>query len=326
MGKIVIFDPALGTRNIGDEIISDSINREMKYLFKNNFCIRYSTHTPLIHTYQLAIIKKHVMYKTIAEAKYKFIGGSNILRYSLKGVYPGWNINLLDNIFYQGSITIGCGRNINQSKIDRYTSKIYASILNKDYIHSVRDEKTKEFLNQLGFKAINTGCATLWKLTPEHCENIPKYKSENVVFTLTDYNKDRINDQMLIDILKENYKNIFFWPQGSGDYDYFKELHNTDEIKIVPPLLEEYRSFLSKYEPDYVGTRLHGGIFALQQNCRAIILSIDERARDMNEAYNLGCIERKEINNKLEKNINTKRDCNIKIDTDSINKWKEQFN
>lgn len=325
MEKIVIFDPALGTRNIGDEIISDSINREMKYLFKNNFCIRYSTHTPLIHTYQLPIIKKHMMYTTIAGAKYKFIGGSNILRYSLKGVYPGWNINLLDNIFYRGSITIGCGRNINQNKIDRYTSKIYKSILNKDYIHSARDEKTKEFLNELGFKAINTGCATIWKLTPEHCESIPKYKSENVVFTLTDYNKDRINDQMLIDILKENYKNIFFWPQGSGDYDYFKEMHNTDCIKIVPPLLEEYQSFLSKVGPDYVGTRLHGGIFALQQKCRSIILSIDERARDMNEAYNLGCIERNEINNKLEKNINTKRDSNIKIDTDSINKWKEQF-
>lgn len=114
-------------------------------------------------------------------------------------------------------------------------------------------------------------------------------------------------------------------PTVYTDRTVFNEMHNTDCIKIVPPLLEEYQSFLSKVGPDYVGTRLHGGIFALQQKCRSIILSIDERARDMNEAYNLGCIERNEINNKLEKNINTKRDSNIKIDTDSINKWKEQF-
>ena len=39
---------------------------------------------------------------------------------------------------------------------------------------------------------------TMWGLTNEHCQDIPKTKSENVVFTLIDYNKDIINDYELI--------------------------------------------------------------------------------------------------------------------------------
>lgn len=37
-------------------------------------------------------------------------------------------------------------------------------------------KKTKVFLEEMGFKAWNTGCPTLWGLTPEFCTEIPSKK------------------------------------------------------------------------------------------------------------------------------------------------------
>ena len=196
--------------------------------------------------------------------------------------------------------------------------------MSKEYIHSVRDENTKIFLEKLGFTAINTGCCTLWDLTSQHCKDIPKIKSDTVVFTLTDYSKNIEKDQQLIDILKKKYKKIYFWPQGLEDYDYFKSLDNINNIKMLGPSLEEYETFLKNNDCDYVGTRLHGGIKALQLKKRSIIISIDNRARNMGRDYNLVCIERNDIYN-LNNLIDSEIETNITLDFEKINQWKSQF-
>ena len=51
--KILMFDTSLGTQNIGDYIIMDSINSEMKYLIEDSFVARFSTHTPICRCIQL---------------------------------------------------------------------------------------------------------------------------------------------------------------------------------------------------------------------------------------------------------------------------------
>ena len=38
---------------------------------------------------------------------------------------------------------------------------------------------------ELGLKAINTGCVTMWMLTPEFCKSIPKKKADAAIITLT---------------------------------------------------------------------------------------------------------------------------------------------
>ncbi|MEI3046520.1 MAG: polysaccharide pyruvyl transferase family protein [Romboutsia timonensis] len=70
---------------------------------------------------------------------------------------------------------------------------MYSKILSKNYIHSVRDERTKRFVEELGYKAINTGCPTMWKFNDEFCKEVPTKKSDKVIFTLTDYSHDREN-------------------------------------------------------------------------------------------------------------------------------------
>lgn len=205
-----------------------------------------------------------------------------------------------------------------------FIQKECIKIFSKKYIHSVRDERTKKILENLGFQAINTGCPTLWSLTPEFCKQIPTDKADNVVFTLTFYDKDPKNDQKLIDILKENYNKVYFWVQGSEDYEYFKTFKNIEQIEIVSPALDSYRKILQQENIEYVGTRLHAGIFAMKNKKRSIILSVDNRAQDMSVTYQLNTILREQIDT-LPAMLHSSFQTNVHIDQEKIQQWKDQF-
>lgn len=324
MKKILMFDTSLGTRNLGDYIIRDSINAEMSYILSKNFVVRFSTHTPIGKFKNL--LKKGPILKCCQTADYKFICGTNIFKGSLFKINSDWAVDLTTIPFYKNSIALGCGLGRNDKKFyDFYTKYIYKRVLSKKYYHSVRDEDTKQFLESLGLKAINTGCPTMWGLTPEHCAKIPKTKSENVIFTLTDYNKDEQADQKLINILVKNYNRVYYWLQGTGDLEYLSKFNNVEKIEIVNPNLESYKKVLVEGNVDYVGTRLHGGICAMQNFVRSIIIIIDNRARNMKKTYNLNTVERKNIT-ELENFINSEFETKIKINQEGINKFKGQFN
>lgn len=322
MEKIVLFDTKQGTQNLGDYIIMEAILKEMNYVLKNKFVTHFSTHTPIARFYQN--FNNNVVRRACDSAKYKFVCGTNIIKYSLKVLSPDFNINIFNIPYYKDSICIGVGCGVNAKKTDLYTKNIYRHILSKDYVHSVRDERTKEFLESIGVKAINTGCPTLWGFTEEKCKKIPTKKAENVIFTLTSYKKNPKEDQMLIDILKKNYKKVYFWVQGSEDMEYFESLSNTDEIEIVNPTLESFKEKLQEKSIEYVGTRLHAGICAMQNNKRSIILAIDNRSKDMFKTYNLNIVDINNIN-ELEEKINSEFTTNIVVDFEKINNWKKQF-
>lgn len=324
--KIIMFDTSIASDNIGDEIIMNSVYKEMSQIFEQYMVLKHSTHTPIMHLFQL-LSKSDPAFRYYSDAKYKFIGGSNIFKPTLRVRRADWNINAFDSRFYKGAITIGCGSSFGSSfQTDKYTKSLYKKILNADYYHSVRDDKTKMFLESLGLKAINTGCVTLWSLTKEHCNQIPKTKGNKAVFTLTGYKSDVENDKKLVDIITQNYEDVYFWPQSIGDMAYYKSLIGTDtNIKILNPNLHAFENLLDQGDVDYIGTRLHGGICAMQHKCRSIIISIDNRAEDMNEKNNLRCIKRENIGSELNSRINGNEATSINVDFEMIQKWKEQF-
>ena len=100
-------------------------------------------------------------------------------------------------------------------------------------------------LESIGFKALNTGCPTLWKLTPEWCEQIPRNKAENVIFSLSGYNnqKNRQQDEKLLEILKRNYKQLIFWCQTSVDEPYLDSFPETEGIQRIYSL-KQYAELL----------------------------------------------------------------------------------
>lgn len=316
MKKITIFDTSVASENIGDYIIMDSVNRELRLLFNNDMFFYTLTHDRVSKsTYRLNKI-----------SDYSFIGGTNLLSSNMNK-YNQWKINLYDALFLKNIILLGVGWWQYQNKPNLYTKYLLKKVLHKDIIHSVRDSQAEMMLKSIGINnVINTGCTTMWQLTKDHCKDIPKYKADNVVFTLTDYNKDIERDQALINILNNNYKNIYFWPQGSGDLEYVKNLRNIEYIQILGGNLFAYDQLLENQalSLDYVGTRLHGGIRALQKKRRTIILGIDNRAEEKKKDFNLKVLSRSDIR-QLEDLLISEFSTEIEINEKNINQWKRQF-
>ena len=321
MENILLLDTSIASLNKGDDIIMNCVKEELDFICKNNFVLNVPTHLSPFHSYQ--VFRNSLRVQIYKDAHLKFVGGTNLLIPNMLTHFPQWNVNIFNYKPLAGCILVGVGAGAGV-KSNFYTRYLYKKLLNHEFYHSVRDERSKKILEGYGMKAINTGCATMWKLTPEFCKNIPIHKSNKVVFTLTALPYIDSRDQELIDILVENYKQVYFWPQGIQDFSYFNKFNNINNIKVVESTLEAYEKILSQPDIEYVGTRLHGGIYAMRLKKRSIIISIDERAREINKCNNLNCIEKDDIQ-KLDKMINDDIITDIKMPFDEINRWKEQF-
>lgn len=322
MNGILLLDPSIGTSNIGDNIIMECVEKELAAVMDESFVYHMPTHLPAFHSY--AVWRNSFAIQKYSQSKYKFIGGSNILAKNMLTHYPQWNVNPFNCMPLSGSICVGVGAGAGE-KTNAYTTRLYRKILNNQYYHSVRDERTRKYVEQtLGLKAINTGCVTMWMLTPEFCSQIPRKKADNVVFTLTRKPSIDQRDQIIIDTLKKCYCHVAFWVQGDEDEHYFKQFANTNDIEIIPPHKAAYDQVLMRDNIEYVGTRLHGGIYALRHKKRAIIISIDERARCISSDTGLITIDKDNINC-LETLINSSFETVLNIPLDNIKRWKAQF-
>lgn len=317
MKKILLINPGISSLNIGDEIISDGVKKGIKKLLNSGFITDVSSHLPLSIMYSRAI----------GEQDYKFVCGSNLLKGKMNRLFKQWHISYKDIPLLKGVILVGVGWWQYNDRPNLYTKVLYKRILSKKYMHSVRDNYTLQQLNKMGiYNVINTGCPTMWSLTKEHCDKISQIKSNSVVFTLTDYNQDLICDRKLVDILLRNYEEVSFWIQGAGDYEYINKVCKDDlrRINIIHSSLEDYDKYLSNNECDYVGTRLHAGIRALQHGKRTIIIAVDNRAKEIERDFNIVCVDRDNYE-KIEILINSSWSTKINIPIENINKWKEQF-
>lgn len=314
MEKIILYDPAVSSLNMGDHIISDAVKKQIEYILKKSFIVDISTHLPVSN-----------YLKRLNDATFKFVCGSNLLKGRMDSRFRQWDINLYNAKKVGPVILVGVGWWQYRNNANLYTKLLYKNVLSTEYIHSVRDSYTENQLKSIGINnVVNTSCPTMWNLTESHCKIIPLSKAENVVSTITDYNRDEIKDKMMIEILLNNYNNVYLWMQGYNDYNYFLDLNiNNNRIKIVPPRLEEYDK-LFQNDIDYVGTRLHAGIRALQNNKRTIIIAIDNRAIEKQKDFNIQCITRENMA-LLSELINSEFSTKINIPVENIKKWKEQF-
>ena len=326
MKNIILFDTAVASLNHGDEIIMESFLKNGADLLDGHFVLRFPTHTPCFHFYQQT--KYNNRFTFAKDADYKFICGTNLLSNKMYFPWNFWNINLFDSACYQNSVLVGVGCASfpkGSDKVHWYSKLLFSKILSKRYKHSVRDEHTKRIVESIlgPGSAINTGCPTLWGMTKEHCRQIPTGKAQRVVFTLTDYSKDRVCDQNLIDILNRQYEEVYFWPQGTQDMAYFQTLAHTESICVITPSVAAYDALLQEGNIDFVGTRLHAGIYAMQHKVRAVILAVDNRAADMAETYNLNVMHRGDT--KLEEMLCSEIVTDINIDEQAIDEFKQQF-
>ena len=99
---------------------------------------------------------------------------------------------------------------------------------------------------------------------------------------------------------------------------------NIEDIEIIPPSKDAYDKVLSRENIEYIGTRLHGGIYALRHKKRAIIISIDERASSISKDTGLLTIEKTNIDG-ISSLINSEFETKLNLPFDEIERWKRQF-
>ena len=326
MKRVLLLDTSVGSDNKGDDIIMECLRDELSFILNQSYEMTLPTHVSPFHWYQVFRNSSYLHY--FSDCNYKFVGGTNLLIPNLLTHFPQWNINLFNYLPLKGSILVGVGAGADYEDVKGikaiYTKHLYKNLLNRTIKHSARDSRTKVYLDSLGIDSINTGCVTTWKLTPAFCKSIPRRKADSVVFTLTASPTLDLRDQELIDVLLRNYHAVYYWPQGVKDYEYFNLFKNIQNIQIISSSKDSYRDFLMSHEVDYVGTRLHAGIYALRHHRRSIIIVIDERARAINSDINLPSIEKTCIGG-LDDMINSAFSTDIKIDLETISEWKKQF-
>ena len=264
-------------------------------------------------------------YKLTKKSHFAFVGGTNLLSSNMNR-YNQWKVGVKDSLFLSSILLMGVGWWQYQSSPNSYTRFVLNRILHHEIAHSVRDSFTEKMLRSAGFaNVLNTGCPTMWKLDREHCADIPQGKAENVVVTLTDYNKDPVGDLAFINLLRKLYKKVFVWPQGSGDLSYIRRLGVDEFCYVLAPNMNSYNNLLNDQNSlDYVGTRLHAGIRALQKKKRAIVLGVDNRAFEKSRDFNLRVCKRsetEEIRSAVERDFVT----DIKLPVENIIRWKSQF-
>jgi hypothetical protein len=163
----------------------------------------------------------------------------------------------------------------------------------------------------------------MWPFALETPRRIPTTKAQHVLVMLTDYLRDPEADKRLLDLLAAKYKQVFLWPQGRNDAEYVGTMN-------VPFTLLEHsfaalRQFLeSESSLDYIGTRLHGGVWCLLQEKRSLILEIDNRATEIARDTGLPTARRGDTE-RISQWIDGPTETRITLPTENIARWKSQF-
>lgn len=303
--KIGLLDPSLKSKNLGDSIIADSVRVELAEMFPNSTIYSFPTQ-------KFWSSEDRLMSKSI---DFFIFGGSNVLAHNFPFNFQ-WNISPFDlNSIKRKLHLMGVGK-WQDGELRPFAGALWRSTL-KSGIHSVRDSNTYEILNSLGVNARNTSCPTMWKLET----NYKFSKKQKVIATLTDYKKNPEIDLKIIEFLRDEYDEVIFWPQGSGDREYIRSIFK--EAIITERTLRMFDSLLSTNEYDYFGTRLHAGIRALRHRVRAIIVPVDNRSRDMGRDTGLlvaNSLERSD----LQQLVRTK-ELDLRIPTTDVSAWKKEI-
>ena len=311
----ILLDTAMGSENSGDFIIMDACSAIADSLFGGSTS-HIATHYP------------SEALETMEGWREKILCGTNIL-YSDMSKQEQW---ALPQSLVRATNVCLLGVGMSDIGIDKqtnaYTSFFYHTILSKSRYHSVRDELTKRRLESIGIKnVLNTACPTMWALTDEAQARIPQRKASTVITSITDYAFSPEADRRMLGILAEEYEKVIIWVQGSHDVDWcLSKIIDLDKFKLIGPNTDDLNSCLKDPDIDYVGTRLHAGIRCLNKGHRSLIVTVDNRARQIGKDTGLPTIERMALfDGGLENWINNPKKNKISLPLEAINKWKDQW-
>ncbi len=317
--KVCLFDPALQensgreSSNLGDLIIHEAVDRELRTALGDFRLTRVSSHeTP---TPELR--------RELRSCDITVVGGSNILT-SEMNKYRQWVISIRHAPSVRNAVLLGVGWWKYQPPPNLYTRIFFRFVLSRRGVHSTRDAYTRQHLATAGWhNVVNTGCPTIWPLDGKNESSFPQRKGDAVLLTLTDFERNPEADKALADLLCREYRQVYVFPQGKYDLEYLAGFQN--RWTLLDRDFASFRRFLTETPSvDYIGTRLHGGIFALNHGRRGLILEVDNRAKEMGKDFGLPTVVRTDLE-RIRAWIDRTHPFQIRLDQAAIGRWRDQF-
>lgn len=139
------FDTAIGTSNIGDIVILESLETQLEELLKQCFVVRYATHLKNFNF--LTYLRLRAKRRYADECDYKFIMGTNLLSYDIFNTRRQWQIGLLTWPLYKNVIVAGVGTTQGRRRLTAYSKWIYKRILSKNIYIPSETRKAGSFWN-----------------------------------------------------------------------------------------------------------------------------------------------------------------------------------
>lgn len=120
MKQVLLFDTAIATTNLGDEIILEGVKAGLRPVLEKSLTFRLGTH---IENYSaIQMLTYNWKYHQLCEkADYKFVCGTNLFSNNLKGLFPQWMLNPFNMKLYTNSILVGVGKISDYKEINTYT-------------------------------------------------------------------------------------------------------------------------------------------------------------------------------------------------------------
>ena len=127
----------------------------------------------------------------------------------------------------------------------------------------------------------------------------------------------------MFETLRKHYRTVHVWAQQAKDVAYLRQL-GLGDFAMVDRTVAAYDALLRMEDVDYVGTRLHGGIRALQRGRRTVIIPVDNRATEIAKSTGLPLVHRTDPG-AVERWILSPRATVLTMPTEAIARWKRQF-
>lgn len=274
--KIVVFDPAVENVNAGDEIISSAV-QGLPHLHQGDV-ERLTTHR---------LLRKSER-DLVSQADLLVLSGTNAISSRMEK-FGQWLIDPdLARRMRNKLMLLGVGWWQYQGPPNLYTRNLLNFILTDQVPHSTRDLYTHDRISALGKKSIMTGCPTMWSL-PWDCQR-PLIGSGRAVITVTDYKRmDPDIDRRWISVVKERYSEVDIVGMGPGDKSHFEGL-GIDGVTWKGQGTVDLEAALQ--DAEFIGTRLHAGVKALQNGRPTLILAVDNRAKEISKSTGLHVADR----------------------------------
>lgn len=308
-----LLDTSVASDNLGDEIIMDAVYDVVTEILPNTYFYRVGTHDYM----------GDVSRRRLAKSDFSILGGTNLLHSRMLSERALWKLGIIDVLKVRSVVLLGLGWHSYMGPMSRTTNAILNRILSPDHLHSVRDAYAAEKLTGIRPKIVNTGCMTMWGLTPAHCASLPRKRATDAVTTLTFYKPDPEADRRMLHLLQARYRTVAYWPQQADDMRYFESL-DVRGVQMIPPRTDAYTRYLQDEDVDFIGTRLHGGIRALQKGRRALVVAVDNRATEIARDTRLPIVQRGDTD-AMEQWIDDGEQIAIQLPETMIAAWKGQF-